>query len=208
LARSVGAPIEAQLADLSRHEGVMRENLFHLLGSDLRQLWHITPEDSPVLVRRKVIWQLGRLVDQLGDTENKEIARVCFNITGDPELHGMGVVGRKQWLARRQASPHPSESTSSRAMSTEILPTFAHSLRTAPPPAWPEGRPSDSQPRPTAEVLPAPMSNQEALDHGTVAPTELHQRNPAPSGLLAVLGIGLGLLIGVILLAIVDALLR
>ncbi|MFC6021872.1 hypothetical protein ACFP2T_37635 [Plantactinospora solaniradicis] len=129
-------PIGKKLKALSHNEGVRRVDLYSFLGEDLRALWHIKPFDGPELVRKKVAWQLDRLIKQLPREKHKVVARASFNIHDDPTSWLPDLTDRQEWLSRRKTEPRPSVRTSRRLMN-RILADFEASLRASPPPVMP-----------------------------------------------------------------------
>jgi hypothetical protein len=98
--------LETKLGELCGGLGTRRPNLYHLLGDQLRKLWHISEEDAHNrdLVFRMVQEQLELLIEKLDANrkdvncrpQDKNIVRVLFNI-GIADIEDFDLTNRYKW---------------------------------------------------------------------------------------------------------------
>ena len=155
-----GDAVTRALRDLTKGLGIRSTSLHAALGPELRALFHVPVwDDDSLRTLARVSWQLDRLITtQLLNDQLRRVARVSFNL-GEPDISTLKLTERRAWLGAKKDGQSPSESQ--RDLRDTIVPRFAASLRSAPPP-----RPADIElaeyiaaetGRPVEEYLPFPM---------------------------------------------------
>lgn len=128
--------IGAALWALAQDRGVYQNDLLGVLGPQLSERLRVGVDDDERVVLMKVIWQLERLIDGLGDEDAKAVARVRFNLTNLPGFSSLTLTRRVQ----RYQDDHrgPSLKTSDRRMRDPIVPSFERRLSRGPLPPVPD----------------------------------------------------------------------
>ncbi|MGW7541180.1 SIR2 family NAD-dependent protein deacylase [Streptomyces sp. NPDC054770] len=129
-------PLVAVLKELPKDLGVRRHDLYEALGSDLRRIFGVQPEDSPAEAQRKTSVELARLVAELGDPVHRTVALVSLNLEYE-EISELKVVARRKWLEKKGQTHgsgfHPiSVRTVQTVYSSRVAPALARRLHNSP----------------------------------------------------------------------------
>lgn len=144
--------IYSRLGGLAAGSGLQRPNIGRHLGSGLCRLWGLDPKGDPEWLRAAVTERIKELLDTLPETRgkpHKTIARISYNIAPYPELYGMNLTQRREWLAdldkeRTESGIEPdfSYGTTRHHWEDEILPYLESKIAVA----WREFAPDEDFP--------------------------------------------------------------
>jgi len=87
-------------SSLHKGLGVRRPDIAHIRTSPLAGLLHIGPDDEPLVVLAKLLWQVNHVIERITqDLVKQEVLKIGYNLPQDEELNRLNHTQRLMLLA-------------------------------------------------------------------------------------------------------------